>query len=323
MSDERPHAVVTGGAGFLGSHLVDDLLASGYRVTSLDNYGSGSPSNLNHVESPHFTSRDHDVRERFPAFETVDQVYHFASRASPKDFESHAVEIALTNSEGARNALECAREHDATSILASTSEVYGDPEMHPQTVNYNGNVNIRGPRAPYDESKRFSEALAVAYDQQYDMDIRTVRIFNTYGPRMRPDDGRVIPNFLSQALQGENLTVYGDGSQTRSFCYVSDLIGGIRVFAEASADNASGEVVNVGNTEEISILDLAETVLDIVDTDSDIVYEDLPEDDPQVRRPDISNTIEMLDWEPDVSLRDGLDRTIPFFADSIEQSTSG
>jgi len=219
-----PHSVVTGGAGFVGSHLVDSLLADGHRVTSLDNFGSGRPQNLEHIDSARFDSVDHDVREPFPDLGDVDYVFHFASRASPKDFESHAVEIALTNSQGTHNALSYAREHDARAILASTSEIYGDPEVHPQTEEYNGNVNVRGPRAPYDESKRFSEALAVAFRQQYDIDIRTVRIFNTYGPRMRPDDGRVIPNFLSQALRGDELTVYGDGTQTRSFCYVDDLV---------------------------------------------------------------------------------------------------
>jgi len=305
-----PHAVVTGGAGFLGSHLVDSLLADGYRVTSLDNYGSGRPENLAHIESEDFESREHDVRDPFPDFDRVDAVYHMASRASPDDFASHAVEIALTNSEGTRNAIECAIDHDATVLLASTSEVYGNPEVHPQHEEYNGNVNVRGPRAPYDESKRFGEALAVAYDQQYDVDVRTVRIFNTYGPRMRPDDGRVIPNFLSQALRGEDLTVYGDGSQTRSFCYVDDLVAGIRCVAGADRDVASGEVFNVGNTEEVTIRELAEVVIDVVETDSGVVFEELPADDPEVRRPDISKATETFDWEPEVGLREGLERTV-------------
>lgn len=306
---KRPHAVVTGGAGFLGSHLIDSLLADGYRVTSLDNYGSGRPENLSHVTDDGFESREHDVRDPFPEFERVDVVYHMASRASPDDFASHAVEIALTNSEGTRNAIECALDHDATLLLASTSEVYGDPEVHPQHEAYNGNVNVRGPRAPYDESKRFGEALAIAYDQQYDVDIRTVRIFNTYGPRMRPDDGRVVPNFLSQALRGDDLTVYGDGSQTRSFCYVNDLIRGIRTVADASQSIAGGEVFNIGSTDEITIFELAETVLDVVDTESEITHRPLPEDDPQVRRPDISKVSNKFHWEPDVKLREGLRKT--------------
>lgn len=316
----RPHAVVTGGAGFVGSHLVDALLEDGYRVTSLDNFGSGRPQNLRHIESDEFESVQHDVREPLPEFEGVDQVYHFASRASPKDFESHAVEIALTNAEGARNAFDCALEYDAKVILASTSEVYGDPEVHPQVEEYNGNVNVRGPRAPYDESKRFSEALAVAYDQQYEIDIRTVRIFNTYGPRMRPDDGRVIPNFLSQALSGKDLTVYGDGSQTRSFCYVSDLIEGIRRVAEAPVEDVANDVVNLGSTDERSIQELAEVVIEVVGTDSEIVYEKLPEDDPEVRQPDTSRSKERLDWEPTVSLSEGLERTTEYFEER-EQTT--
>ncbi|QZX99897.1 NAD-dependent epimerase/dehydratase family protein [Halobaculum rubrum] len=306
----RPHAVVTGGAGFLGSHLVDTLLDDGYHVTSLDNYGSGRPENLVHVESDRFESLEHDVRDPLPDFDRVDEVYHMASRASPEDFESHAVEIALTNSEGTRNAIECALDHDATVLLASTSEVYGDPEVHPQHEDYNGSVNVRGPRTPYDESKRFGEALAVAYDQQYEVDVRTVRIFNTYGPRMRPDDGRVIPNFLSQALHGDDLTVYGDGTQTRSFCYVDDLIGGIRAVATADRSAAAGEVFNVGNTDEMEIRELAEVVLDVVDTESGITHEPLPEDDPQVRRPDISKITAEFDWEPAVPLREGLSRTV-------------
>lgn len=314
---ERPHAVITGGAGFVGSHLVDSLLSDGFRVTSLDNFGSGRPENLEHVESDRFDSLEHDVREPFPELGDVDHVYHFASRASPKDFGSHAVEIALTNSEGTHNALEYARDHDARAILASTSEIYGDPEVHPQTEEYNGNVNVRGPRAPYDESKRFSEALAVAFRQQYDVDIRTVRIFNTYGPRMRPDDGRVVPNFLSQALRGDDLTVYGDGTQTRSFCYVDDLVRGIRAFADADPEVAAGEVVNLGNTDEIEIRELAAVVVDVLDADSDVVYEELPEDDPQVRCPDISRARTLFDWEPTVPLEEGIERTLPYFRDEL------
>ena len=306
-----PHALVTGGAGFVGSHLVDSLLTDGFRVTSLDNFGSGRPANLTHVSTGRFESIDHDVRNPFPDVGPVDYVFQFASRASPNDFDSHAVEIALTNSEGTRNALECAREHDARVILASTSEVYGDPEVHPQHEGYNGNVNIRGPRAPYDESKRFSEALSVAYRQQHEMDVRTVRIFNTYGPRMRLDDGRVVPNFLVQALRGDDLTVYGNGTQTRSFCYVSDLIGGIRSFA--NGPGLAGEVVNLGNTNEITITELAETILEIIDTDSSITYEPLPEDDPKVRRPDLSKADRLVDWRSEVALRDGLERTIEDF----------
>jgi len=311
------HAVVTGGAGFVGSHIVERLLDDGYRVTSLDNFGSGRPDNLAQIDDARFHSREHDVREPFPEFESVDAVYHFASRASPDDFGSHAVEIALTNSVGTENAFRFAREHDATTILASTSEIYGDPDVHPQHEEYNGSVNVRGPRAPYDESKRFGEALAVAFDRQFEVDIRTVRIFNTYGPRMRPDDGRAVPNFLTQALHGDDLTVYGDGSQTRSFCYVSDLVDGIRAFAEASESVASGEVINLGNTHEIEIRDLAETVIEVTGSDSAIAYRELPEDDPQVRRPDISRATRLLDWEPSVGLESGLNRTAAWFRDRL------
>lgn len=313
--------MVTGGAGFIGSHLVDSLLDDGFEVTSLDNFGSGRPTNLDHIESDSFASVEHDVRKPFPDVGDIDYVFHFASRASPKDFESHAVEIALTNSEGTHNALRCARDNDARAVLASTSEVYGDPQTHPQHEGYNGNVNVRGPRAPYDESKRFSEALAVAFQQQYDVDIRTARIFNTYGPQMRPDDGRVIPNFLSQALRGDDLTVYGDGTQTRSFCYVSDLVNGIRAFADAEPEAGAGEVINLGSTEEIEIRRLAETVRDLVNTDSDIVFQSLPEDDPKVRRPDIVRAKRVLDWEPTVSLESGLRRTVAYFQEELGVST--
>jgi len=312
MSD-TPHAVITGGAGFVGSHLIDSLLADGYRVTSLDNFGSGRPANLTHIDSDRFISIEHDVREPFPDLDAVDYIFHFASRASPKDFKSHAVEIALTNSEGTHNALSYAHNHDAIVILASTSEIYGDPEEHPQHEAYNGNVNIRGPRSPYDESKRFSEALGIAYQQQYDIDIRTVRIFNTYGPRMRPDDGRVIPNFLSQALRGDDLTVYGDGCQTRSFCYIDDLIRGIRAVAAAPSSAISGEVINLGSTDEIEIGELADVIIDMIDPDCQVIYQDLPKDDPQVRRPDITRAEERLDWTPTISLSAGIKDTIPYF----------
>jgi UDP-glucuronate decarboxylase len=286
-------------------------------VTSIDNFGSGRSENLSHIDSERFESVEHDVRKPLPKLGDVDFVFHFASRASPKDFESHAVEIALTNGEGAHNVFSYAQEQDARVILASTSEVYGDPKSHPQQETYNGNVNVRGPRAPYDESKRFSEALSVAFRQQYEIDIRTVRIFNTYGPRMRPDDGRVIPNFLSQALPGDDLTVYGDGTQTRSFCYVDDLIRGIKLFADASPETAAGEVINLGSTDEIEIRELADVIIDVLGTDCGIAYEELPEDDPKLRRPDISRAEELLDWSPSISLHEGIERTVPYFKEQL------
>ncbi|ELZ19152.1 nucleoside-diphosphate-sugar epimerase [Haloterrigena salina JCM 13891] len=313
MSKDRPHAVVTGGGGFVGSHLTESLLDANRRVTVLDNFGSGRPENLASVESDHLEVREHDICDPLPAFTDVDELYHFASRASPEDFASHAVEIALTNSEGTRNILDAAREHEAKAILASTSEIYGDPDVHPQHEQYNGNVNIRGPRAPYDEGKRFSEALAVAYEQQYGIDVRTVRIFNTYGPRMRTDDGRVIPNFLTQALTDEDLTVYGDGTQTRSFCYVSDLVRGILAVADAPPDRVAGEAINLGSTDEIEIRALAARVLNVVETDAALTYESLPQDDPSQRRPDITKAKELLEWEPKVTLEEGLRRTLEEF----------
>lgn len=309
------HAIVTGGAGFLGSHLVDSLVKDGYQVTVLDNFGSGQRDNLAHLETDQLTLREHDVRDTFPTFDVVDVIFDFASRASPVDFGTHAINIALTNAEGARNAFDCALKHDARVVLASTSEVYGDPEQHPQSESYNGNVDIRGPRAPYDESKRFAETLAEAYYQQRDLDVRTVRIFNTYGPRMRPDDGRVIPTFLRQALDGENLTVYGDGSQTRSFCYVSDLISGIRAFERLPAEEAANEVINIGSTEEITITQLAEIVLETVETSSNIVHEPLPEGDPKRRRPDTDRAENVLGWEQTVGLREGLSQTVEWFSE--------
>ena len=310
---DRPHAVVTGGAGFLGSHLVDSLLDDGYRVTSLDNFGSGREANLAHVDTTRFESRHHDVRKPFPAFDRVDCVYHFASRASPADFEAHAIGIATTNMLGTQHALETAHDHEARLVLASTSEVYGDPSVHPQHEEYNGNVSVRGLRAPYDESKRVAEALGGAYHRRHGVDVRTVRIFNTYGPRMREDDGRVIPTFIRQALDGEPLTVYGDGSQTRSFCYVSDLVAGVRALAEAEAGLAAGAVVNVGSESEVTVRHLAETVIDVLDADSEIVYRDLPENDPQRRRPDLTRAERLLGWQPTVDLRSGLTRTMRSF----------
>jgi UDP-glucuronate decarboxylase len=317
----RAHAVVTGGAGFIGSHLVDDLLADDHRVTAIDNYASGRPDNVSHrADDDRFSLIEHDVRDPLPDFDTVDCIYHFASRASPKDFESHAVEIAMTNSVGTRHVLEAADEHDARVVLASTSEVYGDPEVHPQRESYHGNVNPRGPRAPYDESKRFAEAVGMAYVRQRDVDMRTVRIFNTYGPRMQTDDGRVIPNFISQAIRGDDLTVYGDGEQTRSFCFVDDLVDGIRRLAERPG--LQGEVMNIGATNEITIAELAEIVQDVADTESDVTHEPRPTDDPDLRCPDISAARDRLDWTPDVSLRTGLAQTIEYFRTQQHQIAS-
>lgn len=304
-------AVVTGGAGFLGSHLCETLVDDGKQVIALDNFGSGRQQNLAGINRTTLSIEEHDIREPINLSEPVGTIYHFASRASPEEFQAHAVEIAETNAVGSRNVLELAADHDATVILASTSEVYGDPDVHPQHESYNGNVEIRGPRAPYNEAKRFMEALGSAYHSQHGVDVRTVRIFNTYGPRMRPSDGRVVPNFVTQALAGDPITVHGSGEQTRSFCYVDDLIRGIRGVAECPS--LSGSVVNLGSTAEISINQLARTVLDLSETDSHIEHIDRPKDDPEVRRPEIGRAKRHLGWSPETPLRDGLVQTIDHF----------
>jgi UDP-glucuronate decarboxylase len=304
-------ALVTGGAGFVGSHLSESLIADGYEVFCVDNFGSGRRENIaSLLENPRFRLIDADIREKL-GFPSVDEVYHLASRASPTDFTSHPVRIALTNTEGTRNLLDYAVDTDAQFLYASTSEVYGDPTVHPQSEDYNGNVNIRGPRGCYDEAKRFGETLTVVYNDRYDLDVRTVRIFNTYGPRMRPDDGRVVPTFLRQALADEDITIHGEGEQTRSFCYVSDLVAGIRSVMEAPA--MAGDVVNLGKPNEITIRELAERVLAVVDTDSDLVHVDRPADDPERRCPDIGKAEELLGYEPEVDFEEGLARTVEYY----------
>lgn len=309
-------ALVTGGAGFLGSHLCDSLIDDGYKVYCVDNFGSGRPENVSHLANEdRFSLIEADVRND-PELPCVDELYHLASRASPADFTEFPVRIALTNTEGTRYLLDHALDCDATMVYASTSEVYGDPEVHPQPETYTGNVNIRGPRGCYDESKRFGETLTVAYLRRYDLDVRTVRIFNTYGPRMRADDGRVVPTFARQALTGQDITIYGDGTQTRSFCYVSDTVDGIRTVADT--DGLKGDVVNIGKANEITINKLANTLTDIVDSESDIVHEPLPEDDPQRRCPDMSKAQRLLEWKAEVELEEGLSRTIEYFSGNVE-----
>lgn len=308
-------ALVAGGAGFIGSHLCEALLDEGYEVICVDNVGSGQLANIEPFRSTsHFRFIRADIRE-IQHLPPADEVYHLASRASPKDFTEHPVKIALTNTEGTRNLLDYAVKYDAKMLFASTSEVYGDPEVHPQPETYTGNVNIRGKRGCYDESKRFGETLTVAYNNQYNLDVRTVRIFNTYGERMRIDDGRVVPNFLSQALQNEDLTIYGEGTQTRSFCYVDDLISGLR--ATMNTDEIKGDVVNLGNTNEMKICELAEIILEVCDTESGLTYEELPDDDPKQRKPDISKAKQKLDWEPEIPLREGIKYTAEYFAEQI------
>lgn len=305
-------SVVVGGSGFLGSHLCTELIREDHRVICIDNFSSGRISNIGHLkEIDEFKLIESDIRSPISIEETPDEIYHLASRASPVDFEEFPIEIAMSNSVGTKNVLELAAETDSRVLLASTSEVYGDPEVHPQRESYNGNVNIRGLRASYDESKRLSEALAVAYHRNHDVDVRTVRIFNTYGPRMRPDDGRVIPNFVTQAINDQPITVHGDGSQTRSFTYVDDLIRAFRMYM--LKDGLNGEVINVGSQKEITILELAETVLDTIETDSEITYVGRPEDDPERRQPDITRAQELLGWNPEISLSEGLAETAEYF----------
>lgn len=306
--------LVAGGAGFLGSHLCDYLLNEGHDVFCLDNLSSGILRNIEAIrDNPRFNLIREDV-QNLSSLPPVDRIYHLASRASPADFTEFPVRIALANTQGTKRLLNHARACDARMVFGSTSEVYGDPAVHPQPETYNGNVNIRGQRGCYDESKRFGETLTTAYRRKYDLDVRTARIFNTYGPNMRPDDGRVVPTFISQALTGKDLTVYGEGTQTRSFCYVDDLIEGLVSLMQAEGLNNT--VYNLGNDNEQTVLELAELILDLVDTTSGIVHERLPADDPARRQPDITRAVADLDWTPTITLREGLKMTVSRFAAS-------
>ncbi len=298
--------VVTGGAGFLGSHLCEHLLTEGHRVICLDNLETGSLQNIEHIRDPGFEFRNVDITEHVDVPEQVDFVYHLASPASPIDYLRLPLHTLKVGSYGTHHMLGVAKFKRARFLLASTSEVYGDPQVHPQTEEYWGHVNPIGPRGVYDEAKRYAEALTMAYHRQQGVDTAIVRIFNTYGPRMRPHDGRAIPTFLRQALQDRPLTVFGDGSQTRSFCYADDLIRGIVALAQADVHSP----VNIGNPDEFTLLELAKTVVEATDSRAEIVYEPLPVDDPQQRRPDISRARDLLDWEPQVDLREGLRKTI-------------
>jgi dTDP-glucose 4,6-dehydratase len=298
--------LVTGGAGFLGSHLCDELLRRGHRVICVDNVETGSLANIAHIRVPEFRFLQADIIEPYFVDEPVDSVYHFASPASPIDYLRLPLHTLKVGSYGTHHTLGLAKAHRARFVTASTSEVYGDPKVHPQPESYWGHVNPIGPRGVYDEAKRYAEALTMAYHRQQGVDTGIVRIFNTYGPRMRPHDGRAIPTFLRQALQDRPITVFGDGSQTRSFCYVSDLIDGIIRLAESGYHHP----VNIGNPKEFTLLELAHAVIDVTGSRSEIVHEALPEDDPQVRQPDISLAREILGWEPRVELREGLRRTL-------------
>ncbi len=302
--------LVTGAAGFLGSHLCDRLLAEDHRVVGMDNFLTGNPANIAHLRKhPSFQFVLHDVANFVEVQGPLDGVLHFASPASPVDYLDYPIQTLKVGSLGTHKALGLSRAKGARFLLASTSEVYGDPLVHPQPESYWGNVNPVGPRGVYDEAKRFAEAMTMAYHRYHTLDTRIVRIFNTYGPRMRPKDGRVVSNFIVQAIKGDPLTVYGDGSQTRSFCYVDDLIDGIvRLFERGGSDPT-----NIGNPNEFTVRQLAELVLRLTGSRSAIVEQPLPTDDPKVRQPDIRHARETLDWEPRVSLEDGLRRTIEYF----------
>ena len=301
-----PTSLVTGGAGFLGSHLCEALLSKGHRVVCLDNLETGSLANIEHLRDDGFVFVNHDVIDPIRIDEPLDFVFHFAALASPIDYLRLPLHSLKTGSYGTHHALGLTKWKRARFLLASTSEVYGDPEVHPQPETYWGNVNPIGPRGVYDEAKRYAEALTMAYHRQQGVDTAIVRIFNTYGARMRPHDGRAIPTFISQALAGKPLTVYGDGSQTRSFCYVDDLIRGLVLLAESDEHMP----VNIGNPGEFTILELAEAVIAATGSSSPIVFEALPIDDPQVRQPDITRARQLLGWEPEVGLEEGLRRTL-------------
>ncbi len=301
-----PRAVVTGGAGFLGSHLCDLLRDRGYDVVAVDNLITGSRDNVAHrADDTGFTFVEHDVIDGIPVDGPVDAVLHLASPASPPEYLAHPIATLEVGSVGTHHALDLARARGARFLLASTSEIYGDPLVHPQPESYFGNVNSVGPRAVYDEAKRYAEAITMAYHRQFDVDTKIVRIFNTYGPRLNPADGRVVSNFLAQAMRGEPLTVYGDGKQTRSFCYVSDEVEGLLALLES--DHVGP--INIGNPDEFTMLELAELVVEIAGATSEVVFEPLPVDDPRQRRPDISLAERVLGWHPRVDLREGLART--------------
>jgi dTDP-glucose 4,6-dehydratase len=304
-----PTAVVTGGAGFLGSHLCDVLLDRGYRVICVDNLETSSLRNIEHIRSNDFEFIYHDVIEYISIDEPVDVIYHLAALASPIDYLRQPLHSLKVGSHGTHNALGLAKFKRARFLLASTSEVYGDPQVHPQPETYWGNVNPIGPRGVYDEAKRYAEAMTMAYRSQQGVDTAIVRIFNTYGPRMRPNDGRAIPTFVRQAVEGKPLTVFGDGTQTRSFCYVDDLIRGLVALAESDEHLP----VNLGNPAEFTLNELAERVLRVTGSKSELVYEALPVDDPQVRQPDITRAQQLLGWKPEVELEEGLRRMLPSF----------
>ncbi|CEG13846.1 dTDP-glucose 4,6-dehydratase [groundwater metagenome] len=308
-------ALVTGGAGFIGSHLCEYLLEKGFKVICVDNLSTGSEENIKHLKNnKNFKFLKKDVREDLDINEKIDYIFDLASRASPKDFRIYPIDILTTNGLGVYNLLKIAEKNKAKFLFSSTSEVYGDPKEHPQKETCWGNVNPIGIRGCYDEAKRFAEAMVMAFVRERVLDARIIRIFNTYGPRLNEYDGRVVSNFITQALKNEPLTVYGDGNQTRSFCYVSDTVEGIY---KVMMNGEKGEVYNLGNEEEYKILDIAKIIKNLTNSDSEIVFKDLPEDDPKIRKPDISKARKYLNWESKVKLKEGLERTIEYFKKKI------
>lgn len=304
--------VVTGGAGCIGSHLVDALLSKGYKVFAVDNLITGTEENLAEAKkNAHFTFINHDVTTDFPVIGPIHYIYHLASPASVPDYQKYPEETALVNTVGTRALLKVAKAHGAKFLFTSTSEVYGDPKEHPQKETYWGNVNPNGIRACYDESKRFGEMMTMLYVRNHGVDARIARIFNTYGPRMRPTDGRVVSNFINQALKNEPMTVYGDGTQTRSLCYVDDMVNGLIRLMEQ--EKTLGEVVNIGNPEEYTMIDLARKIKAMTGSASEIIHTDLPSDDPTKRRPDITKAMSLLGWKPNVTVDDGLRKTIAYY----------
>jgi nucleoside-diphosphate-sugar epimerase len=324
--DKKGKVLITGVAGFIGSHLADKYLEENFEVVGIDNFLTGSPKNITHLDSnSDFNFIEADISSRHEiekaglinnSNEKFDIILHFACPASPVDYFKFPLETMKVDSYGTFNTLELAQNMNATYILASTSEIYGDPEVHPQVESYWGNVNPNGPRSVYDEAKRFSEAAVMAYHREFGLDSRIVRIFNTYGPRMKINDGRVVPNFIYQVLKGEDITVYGDGSQSRSFCFVEDLVEGI--FRFSTYNGLNGEVMNLGNLDEYKIIDFAKIILQKMNGSSKISFKDLPVDDPRQRKPDVSKAQELIKWEAKTSLDQGLEKTINFFKNIIE-----
>lgn len=317
MSKQK--VLITGGAGFLGSHLCDRFLKEGYQVICMDNLITGNPDNIAHLfGNDDFQFIKHDVTNFIYVPGNLDLILHFASPASPIDYLEMPIQTLKVGSLGTHKVLGLAKEKKARILLASTSEVYGDPKVHPQNEEYWGNVNPIGFRGVYDEAKRFAEAMTLAYHRYHDVETRIARIFNIYGSRMRIDDGRALPTFMTQALKGESLTVYGDGSQTRSFCYVDDLVEGIWRLSQSEYSDP----VNIGNPDEVTILQFAKEIIELTDSDSDIVFEDLPKDDPKIRQPDISRARKLLDWSPRYDRHEGLTKTLHYFEDKLNTTVS-